>query len=202
MARAVALFQLTGAVLFTDGPIRSLVELSLEPKHRRGHDELYEGINRGRIDRMAETLCCATVAESSGGSHHARRGRVPPWLQLDANTAPKRSFGHTRGHSQGQHLPVPGWPSSIVAALQTDRSSWTALIALLDAVRLTRGLGERCGLLSGFVVQLGRDGLNQRQKLNDVVGLDRLALMIRPPEGLPGPSGGLVPPGRHSVQNI
>ncbi|MER6975827.1 transposase, partial [Streptomyces carpinensis] len=36
-ARADALFELTDALLCTDGPVKTLVELSLAPEHRRGH---------------------------------------------------------------------------------------------------------------------------------------------------------------------
>lgn len=39
-----------------------------------------------------------------------------------------------RGESK--HLMIPGWPYSIVAALEVGRTSWTAL---LDAVRLEPG---------------------------------------------------------------
>ena len=35
-ARADALFELADAVLCTDGPVRSLVDLALAPEHRRG----------------------------------------------------------------------------------------------------------------------------------------------------------------------
>ena len=49
-ARADALFELTDAVLCTDGPVRSLVDLALAPEHRRGHGALYAGLNRGRVD--------------------------------------------------------------------------------------------------------------------------------------------------------
>src|SRR4051794_13610805 len=41
-ARADALFELTEAVLCADGPVRSLVELSLLAEHRRGHGALYD----------------------------------------------------------------------------------------------------------------------------------------------------------------
>jgi hypothetical protein len=47
---ADALFELADAVLCTDGPVRSLVGLSLAPEHRRGHGALYDEINHGRID--------------------------------------------------------------------------------------------------------------------------------------------------------
>src|SRR2546423_14889390 len=47
-ARADALFELAEAVLCADGPVKSLVELSLVPEHRRGHGGLYGGVHRGR----------------------------------------------------------------------------------------------------------------------------------------------------------
>ncbi|EFL19346.1 predicted protein [Streptomyces sp. C] len=61
---------------------------------------------------------------------------VSPWLQPDADTCSDRSFCHTFGRGLGKHQMVPGRPCSIVAALETGRSSWTAL---LDAIRLERG---------------------------------------------------------------
>jgi hypothetical protein len=41
-ARADALFELTEAVLCADGPVTSLVELSLVAEHRRGHGAMYD----------------------------------------------------------------------------------------------------------------------------------------------------------------
>lgn len=35
--RRDALFELSDALLCTDGPVKTLVELSLAPEHRRGH---------------------------------------------------------------------------------------------------------------------------------------------------------------------
>jgi hypothetical protein len=49
-ARADELFELVEAVLCTDGPVRTLVDLALAPEHRRGHGSLYDGLNRGRLD--------------------------------------------------------------------------------------------------------------------------------------------------------
>ncbi|GAA3221894.1 hypothetical protein GCM10010468_47340 [Actinocorallia longicatena] len=48
-ARADALFELTEAVLCTDGPVKTLVDLSLAPEHRRGHGAMYDALNNGRI---------------------------------------------------------------------------------------------------------------------------------------------------------
>ncbi|MFE7353951.1 transposase, partial [Streptomyces sp. NPDC057543] len=48
--RADALFELADAVLCADGPVRSLVELSLVGEHRRGHGGLYDALSAGRVD--------------------------------------------------------------------------------------------------------------------------------------------------------
>jgi hypothetical protein len=42
---ADALFELTDAALLVEGPVTTLVELSLAPEHRRGHGTLYKGLN-------------------------------------------------------------------------------------------------------------------------------------------------------------
>lgn len=110
-ARADALFELTDAVLCTDGPVRSLVDLALAPEHRRGHGALYTGLNLGRVD-------------------------VSPWLRPDAGTVPDCSFCHTCGRGSAKHQMMPGWPYSVVVALESGRTPWTAF---LDAVRLASG---------------------------------------------------------------
>lgn len=61
---------------------------------------------------------------------------VSPWLRPDANTCADRAFCHTFGRGEGKHQMVPGWPYSVLAALETGRTSWTAV---LDAVRLEPG---------------------------------------------------------------
>ena len=58
---------------------------------------------------------------------------VSPWLRPDAPTSPDRLFCHVYGRAKGQAQMIPGWPYSFVAALETGRTSWTAV---LDAVRL------------------------------------------------------------------
>src|SRR3989440_10539431 len=47
--RADALFELCDAVLCADGPVTSLVGLSLAPEHRRGHGALYDALASGKI---------------------------------------------------------------------------------------------------------------------------------------------------------
>jgi hypothetical protein len=61
---------------------------------------------------------------------------VSPWLRPDASTCADRSFCHTFGRGEGKHQMAPGWPYSVVAVLETGRTSWTAV---LDAVRLEPG---------------------------------------------------------------
>jgi hypothetical protein len=48
--RADALFELTDAVLCADGPVTSLVELTLLAEHRRGHGAMYDALNQGRVE--------------------------------------------------------------------------------------------------------------------------------------------------------
>ena len=49
-SRGDALFDLADAVLCSGGPVRSLVQLSLEPEFRRGHGALYDALAAGRFD--------------------------------------------------------------------------------------------------------------------------------------------------------
>jgi hypothetical protein len=136
-ARADALFELADAVLCADGPVRSLVGLSLVPEHRRGHGALYDGINHGRFDIAGlRNLVAAQRLPKAEDGRIRLAVDVSPWLRPDAGTSPERSFCHTYGRGKDQHLMVPGWPYSVVAALETGRTSWTAL---LDAVRLLPG---------------------------------------------------------------
>ncbi|MEV8419134.1 transposase, partial [Streptomyces niveus] len=136
-SRADTLFELCDALLCTDGPVRTLVDLALAPEHRRGHGALYAGINRGRIDvaRLRRTLAGLPLPRASDG-RLVLAVDVSPWLRPDADTSSDRSFCHTFGRGLGKHQMVPGWPYSIVAALATGRTSWTAL---LDAIRLEPG---------------------------------------------------------------
>lgn len=137
MARADALFELADAVLCADGPVRSLVGLSLVPEYRRGHGALYDGINHGRLDIASlRNLFAAQRLPRAEDGRIRLAVDVSPWLRPDAGTSSERSFCHTYGRGKDQHLMVPGWPYSVVAALETGRTSWTAL---LDAIRLLPG---------------------------------------------------------------
>lgn len=137
-ARGDALFELCDALLCTDGPVRTLVDLALAPEHRRGHGALYGGLNQGRIDvaRLRRALVAVPLPRAAEG-RLVLAVDVSPWLRPDANTCAERAFCHTFGRGEGKHQMVPGWPYSVVAALETGRTSWTAV---LDAVRLEPGV--------------------------------------------------------------
>jgi hypothetical protein len=133
-ARADALFELTDAALCADGPVTSLVELSLEPEHRRSHGSLYEGLNQGGVDigQFRNVVARQTIPRCDDGRIMLAID-VSHWLRPDANTSPDRLFCHTYARGKGQAQMIPGWPYSFVAALEPGRTSWTAL---LDVVRV------------------------------------------------------------------
>ena len=134
-ARADALFELTEAVLCADGPVKTLVELSLAVEHRRGHGALYQALNRGWAEpaRLRRTLAGLPLPKAADG-RIVLAVDVSNWLRPDAPTSNDRLFCHVYGRgARSKDQFVPGWPYSFVAALETGRTSW---VALLDAVRL------------------------------------------------------------------
>ena len=133
-ARADALFELADAVLCADGPVQTLAGLSLAPEHRRGHGALYDAVNRGRIDirRLRRSLAGLPLPRAADG-RLVLAADVSNWLRPGAVTSPERLFCHVYGRGKGQAQMIPGWPYSVIAALESGRTSWTAV---LDAVRL------------------------------------------------------------------
>src|SRR5215210_2512526 len=131
--RSDALFELTDAVLCADGPVTSLVELTLLAEHRRGHGAMYDALAAGRVEpeRLRRALTCRPLP--TVGGRIVLAVDVSPWLRPDAPTSSDRLFCHVHGRAKGNAQMIPGWPYSFVAALETGRTSWTAV---LDAVRL------------------------------------------------------------------
>jgi hypothetical protein len=133
-ARADALFELSDALLCADGPVTSLVGLSLAAEHRRGHGALYDAVNNGRIDLARLRMAMAALPP-----RRTVDGRIMlavdvcNWLRPDAPTSAQRLFCHTYSRGKGQAQMVPGWPYSFVAMLEPGRTSWTTI---LDAARL------------------------------------------------------------------
>jgi hypothetical protein len=133
-ARADALFELADALLCADGPVKTLVGLSLAPEHRRGHGALYDAVNAGRIDvaRLRWSLAALPLPRWDDGRIRVAVD-VSHWLRPEAATSPQRMFCHVYGRGKGNPQMIPGWPYSVLAALEPGRTSWTAV---LDAVRL------------------------------------------------------------------
>ena len=134
-ARADALFEATDALLCTDGPVRSLVDLVLAPEHRRGHGAHVRRTRAaaastwpGCAGRWQACRCLAPPTDASSLPSTSARG-----CAQTRRTSPDRLFCHVHGRGKGSAQMIPGWPYSFVAALETGRTSWTAL---LDAVRL------------------------------------------------------------------
>jgi DDE superfamily endonuclease len=139
-ARADELCELADAVLCADGPVRSLAALSLAPEHRRGHGAVYDAVNHGRIGvtRLRRVLAGLPLPRAADG-RLVLAVDVSSWLRPGAATSPGRLFCHVYGRAKGQAQMIPGWPYSVIAALEPGRTSWTAV---LDAVRLGPGDDE------------------------------------------------------------
>jgi DDE superfamily endonuclease len=139
-ARADELSELADAVLCADGPVRDLAGLSLAPEHRRGHGALYDAVNHGRVDigRLRRSLAGLGLPRAADG-RLVLAADVSNWLRPGAATSPERLFCHVYGRGKGQAQMIPGWPGSVIAALEPGRTSWTAV---LDAVRLGPGDDE------------------------------------------------------------
>ncbi len=132
-ARADALFELCDALLCTDGPVKTLAGLSLAPEHRRGHGALYDAVDHGQVEigRLRRAVAGLPLPRACDGRLMLAVD-VSNWLRPGAATSPDRLFCHACGRGKGQAQMIPGWPYSVVAALEPGRTSWTAV---LDAVR-------------------------------------------------------------------
>ncbi len=132
-----ALFELCDAVLCAPGPVTSLPELSLSLVHRRGHGSTYAALADGRVDvaRLRRALAGLPLPRGTDGQIRLAVD-VTPWPRPDAECSPQRAHAHRPCRCDGVRQTIPGWPYSIVAALESGRSSWTLP---LDAVRLVPG---------------------------------------------------------------
>ncbi|MFF3354159.1 transposase [Streptomyces sp. NPDC002917] len=143
LRRPDALFELTDAILCADGPVKTLVELCLAVEHRRGHGALYAALDRGWLEptRLRRSLAGLPLPKSADW-RIVLAVDVSNWLRPDAPTSDDRLFCHVYGRCDRKTDQfVPGWPYSFVAALETGRTSW---VALLDAVRLGPGGRRDC----------------------------------------------------------
>jgi hypothetical protein len=107
-ARRDALFELSEAVLCADGAVKSPVDLTLLPEHRRGHGAMYGGLNRGRIDmdRLRTVLAGLSLPRFDGG-RLVLAVDVSPWLRPDAPCSAERLFCPQRlGSAPARRRPV------------------------------------------------------------------------------------------------
>ena len=118
-ARADELSELADAVLCVGGPVRNLAALSLAPGHRRGHGALYDAVNSGRVEiaRLRRSLAGLPLPRAADGRLMLAVD-VSNWLRPGAATSPDRLFCHVYGRGKGQAQMIPGWPYSVVAALE------------------------------------------------------------------------------------
>jgi DDE superfamily endonuclease len=94
-ARGDELFELTDAVLCTDGPVRTLAGLSLVPGHRRGHGALYDAVSHGRIQVARLRRARAGLPLPTWPDGRIRLAvDVSNWLRPDAATSPEPLFCH------------------------------------------------------------------------------------------------------------
>ena len=107
-ARADAQFELTEALLCADGPVRSLVDLSLAPEHRRGHGALYDGLNHGSIEVARLRRGVAGVALPRVGDRIVLAADVSPWLRPDAETSAAAAVLPRPRPGQGHRADDPG----------------------------------------------------------------------------------------------
>jgi hypothetical protein len=133
-ARADELCELADAVLCADGPVRTLAGLSLVLEHRRGHGAVYDAVNHSRMDigRLRRALAGLALPRAADG-RLVLAADVTNWLRPGAATSPERLFCRVYVRGQGQAQMIPGWPYSVIAALEPGRTSWTAVLV---AVRL------------------------------------------------------------------
>ncbi|MEU9001125.1 transposase [Streptomyces sp. NPDC048551] len=192
-ARRDALFELVDAVLCADGAVKSPVDLTLLPEHRRGHGAMYGGLNQGRIDfgRLRAVLAGLSLPRFDGG-RLVLAVDVSPWLRSDASCSAERLFCQVYGRAKTASQFIPGWPYSFVAVLEPGATSWTAI---LDVVRL--GLADdataiTAAQLRGVVERLIAAGQWQTGDPHIVIVSDagydvtRLAWVLR---DLPVPAG-------------
>lgn len=131
--RADALFELTDTVLCSDGPVTSLVELTLTAEHRRGHGAMYDAVNHGWLEPRRRRRLASTPLPRAADGRIVLAVDVSNWLRPDAPTSPELLFRHVYGRGRSADQFIPGWPYSFVAELETGRTSWTAV---LDSIRL------------------------------------------------------------------
>ena len=130
--RADALFELTDAVLCADGPVTSLVELSLAAEHRRGHGALYDGAEpRAAGDaRLRRALAGLPLPRAADG-RIVLAVDVSNWLRPDAPTSARAAVLPRLRARAAEHGPADPGLAVLVRRRAgdrphvVDRACWT-----------------------------------------------------------------------------
>ncbi|GHI02874.1 hypothetical protein Scel_11950 [Streptomyces cellostaticus] len=93
-ARGDELFELADALLCADGPVTSLVDLTLVAEHRRGHGAMYEALNHGNVDVPPLRQLAGLPMPQSADGRLVLAVDVSSWLRPDAPTSADRLFCH------------------------------------------------------------------------------------------------------------
>lgn len=108
--RADALFELTDAVLCSDGPVTSLVELTLTAEHRRGH--VQDG--RAELPLLVGAGRALHVGNQGSGDalaaprfDHRRESRVATSPAMMCALGDPRSMGWVNAHAAGSAIVPP-----------------------------------------------------------------------------------------------
>ena len=127
------LAEVCDAVLCKQDRVHMAAGLSLDPECRRGHGAVYKALNRGQVQVARLRWALAGLPLPAWDDGRIRLAvDVSNWLRPDAATSPERLFCHCYARGRGNAQMIPGWPYSLVAALEPGRTSWTLP---LDAVR-------------------------------------------------------------------
>ncbi len=128
------LAEVCDAVLCRQDRVHMAAELSLEPECRRGRGAVYKALNCGRVRvaRLRWALAALPLPAWDGGRIRLAVD-VGNWLRPEAAASPERLSCHCCARGRGNAQVIPGWPYSLVAALEPGRTSW---VRPLDAVRL------------------------------------------------------------------
>ncbi|MFI2207698.1 transposase [Streptomyces sp. NPDC020192] len=135
--RADALFELTDAVLCSDGPVTSLVELTLTAEHRRGHGAMYDAVNHGWLEpRRLRRLLASTPLPRAADGRIVLAMDVSNWLRPDAPTGvavlPRLRAGPQRGSGRPRLALLlrrrPGDGTHVLDAIRLGPSDDAALV--------------------------------------------------------------------------
>ncbi|MFB9434025.1 transposase [Streptoalloteichus tenebrarius] len=81
--------------------------------------------DRVDLDRLRTALAGVSLPRAADG-RLVLAVDVTCWPRPEAHTCARRILCHTHGRGKDQHMMVPGWPYSIVVALEAGRHWWTA----------------------------------------------------------------------------